>query len=403
MKRIIKVILFIIAINTTSLPAGELDSLYQLEQQTVDINQKIDILNKISFILRSTDNESGKNYAQKALALADSADYIKGKAEALKNLGIHAWGKGDYHVAIDYAYESLKFYEQINDREGIAAVENNIGLIYLTQGEYEKGLENFRKANKMASEINNIRLLGTTHHNIGIIFKEMKEYDSALKHQKICLDITKERNDTVEIIRALSFIGLNYTLTDDYQQAEKYLLESLKYFNNNHGREYSMVNSFLANLYLKKHDYHKAVMYGLTANDYAKKTKTMYNIYESSKYLSEAYAKTQDFRKAYFYATEVNAYYDTMMNREKRTQIAQLEAKYQYEKKLQEANHEQAKKDLITSQKLNEQKIIIYAFVISLILALIIVILLHNSNKNRKKLTRNFVRKTMKSARTETS
>jgi len=72
--------------------------------------------------------------AQQAKDLSKKANFKKGKAYALKNIGLANYYKGNYVETLQNWEESLKTFEQINDETGVANILNNMAAIYGEQG-----------------------------------------------------------------------------------------------------------------------------------------------------------------------------------------------------------------------------------------------------------------------------
>ncbi|MFH1319203.1 MAG: tetratricopeptide repeat protein, partial [Bacteroidota bacterium] len=131
---------------------------------------KVKALNTLAWELRISDLDTAKLLTEQALAIADKAEYLKGKASAYNTLRSINWRQSNYDKAIEYANKTLKIYESLGDKQGMASSYNNIGIIYDEQSDYPLALEYYFKSLKIQEELGNKQGMAISYNNIGNIY-----------------------------------------------------------------------------------------------------------------------------------------------------------------------------------------------------------------------------------------
>ena len=112
------------------------DSLFTLLDTVQQAEQRIDILNEISYNFRRTTPDSVVKYGQMALIESEKINYSKGEAIACKNIGIGFYKTGlKLDEAIGYYDRAIRVAKTIDDYYTQAACNNNKGLIFVSKGE----------------------------------------------------------------------------------------------------------------------------------------------------------------------------------------------------------------------------------------------------------------------------
>lgn len=127
-----------------------------------------------------------------ALSHYTQIGHDEGRADALNNLGIVFWKRGDFEESLRAYHESVELRRRLGDRDGEAGCRNNIAKTLTDQGSYELALRELAFARKTWSELENLRGLGVALNNIGIVYDRRGEPEraSAFFHDSLAL---KER------------------------------------------------------------------------------------------------------------------------------------------------------------------------------------------------------------------
>ena len=104
-----------------------------------DDTNKVEILNKLSFISHKNNFLDAYNYSKAALDLSVKLNYFRGKINSYNSIGDAYWYHADYIKAQDNYFKAYRLNDSIKDEEGIANSLYNIGwIICLQQKNYKE-------------------------------------------------------------------------------------------------------------------------------------------------------------------------------------------------------------------------------------------------------------------------
>ncbi len=187
--------------------------------------------------------------------------------------------------------------------------------------------------------------MATAYGNLGIVYTYKKNYSKALEHQLKSLDIAKELGDKRLVAYALHNIGQTYTSLLDADKAINYMEQSIKIASEIQQR-------------------------GLIADNY--------------KGMSEAYTIAEKHKEANKYLLQYLELKDSLFTVQSSKQIAEMQTKYETEKKEKEITLLNKDNELQHTQ-LNRQQIIIWFVVVGLLLAGVSSIVSYRSFVQKKK------------------
>jgi class 3 adenylate cyclase len=208
---------------------SETDSLLELlELQRRDTTQ-VNLLNEISIaFLMEEDFDKSIQYAEQSLELSEELQFARGKAYALKNLGLVEYYQGNFTRVFDFWTQSLQIFESIPDTLGIANLSSNVGVIYYDQGSYARALDYYLQSLRYSEFLEDPVRITTALVNIGGVYTQMQEYEKALNYYGQ-LELYLDQIDDPDIESAyLLGTGEVYSLKDDHEKALEYYLKALK-------------------------------------------------------------------------------------------------------------------------------------------------------------------------------
>ena len=289
---------------------------------------------KLALSYLNSNNEKTIIYTNQTIVLADKMHKIFYKGLALSLQGVVFKNKGDYKTAIEKHLLSLKIREEENDTTGRAIAYNDIGILYKQMKNLPKALDCYRKSNHLLQQVGNKAGVAFTLGNIGTIYNEMHNYDSALYYYNKGLKIAEEINNRNALTTAYSNIGEIYGKKGNAQKALEYFKKSLVIDTENND-SYGMILSYtnvgnalkdLGNYKEALDNFSKAEKL-CTDNDAKPLLKELYFS------MAESYKKSNDFSKAYDFLSKYTVLNDSILSKENTQQIAELDTKYQSEKK----------------------------------------------------------------------
>ena len=312
-----------------------------------------------------------------ARALADQLDYGKGKARALKNIGLGHYYQGDYLKVLDYWTQSLEAFQEIKDTAGIANILNNLGATYYTQGSDDKAIEFFLQSLRIAERLKDTVRITSALVNVGAIYcdnekdydkalnyfwqvgkfeklypldqqtlsgyltaigelhSDMGNYDSALYYLEQSVPVNE---NTVRIPETLIRIGQVHKEKGAYDTAIKYQLDAYR------AAKESDQNLFLTRSLLELGNIYQEIGSKEAFSAYreaehlAKEGGLNYELRDIYKGLSLTSAKAGAFQDAYKYNEQFQAIKDTLFNLETDDKVRGLQFTYEIDKKQDEIN-----------------------------------------------------------------
>jgi len=381
-KYIFTVIIFILSINV--LAQNNIDSL-EIKLKTVSGKERVDILNQLSTRYYTLSPEKVIKYGQQALELSQKYNYSKGRAYALKNIGAGNYYLSNYDKTLEYYLNSLKIMEEIGDIEGVSNILNNIGVVYWKLNNYDKALEIYTESLKIMKELENREGIVRSLNNIGLIYLTLKNYEKALEILLETLKITKEIGDTNNIAYCLNNIGNNYWYLGNYDKSLEYYMESLKIneeINNKYGIAVSIKN--IGGIYLKLKNYDKSLTYlkkGLKLAKEIEAKDLLQNIYEA---FYEFYNVKENYKKSLEYYRLYSEVKDSIFTEESSKKIAEMQTKYETEKKEKE-NEVLRKNNEIQNSEIIRQTNIRNSFIVISLLILILVFVIYQRYRGKKR------------------
>ncbi|NOZ45492.1 MAG: tetratricopeptide repeat protein [Chlorobi bacterium] len=300
--------------------------------------KKGDILSFIGHIYerRGSYDKAIKKYNE-ALQIFDSINFEKGKAVSYSNLSAAYVDKGEYAKALETGYASLKYFEKDSNLRQMATNYNNIGLIYYFQNDYDKALENYNISLELRKRANDKEGLALCYNNLGIVYYYKNELEKVLESFFNSLEIYEELNNLRGQVLPLFNIGEIYKEQSRFDDAIEYYFKSLK-IDKQLGDIASIAGTYVSigDVYIEKKLYTTALKYHQLALKYINKTDSKLgkiNVYMA---LSETYNRIGNYKNAYEMMQKYSVLNDSIYNEEKAKAIANIQTKYETERKEEE-------------------------------------------------------------------
>ncbi|HEY9046927.1 MAG TPA: tetratricopeptide repeat protein [Ohtaekwangia sp.] len=316
---------------------------FPLQKDTAYVNR----LNLLAAQHFNAAPEKTRQYAIRALRMADSLYYEKGKADALLNIGrIHAL-KGDYPSELEVQLQALKLYEALRDSVSIARAYDMIGVTHHRLNDlpgarlyYSKALTLFRKQNNHIGLATLLRRIGNFEMDVDSIAQGLDYYLQALAFER-------KLNHEEGIANVLNNIAVAYIDQHKPEQAEPYIREAitiLKKINNLNRLPAAYYN--LNQIYLARNQVDEALQLAHEELRLAEQLQLRPAIMEATRVLSDIYTRRKDYEKALGYYRWHAAVTDSIENQANGVKFARLQSLYTLEQKEQELTVIKAEKAL---------------------------------------------------------
>ncbi|MCB9285589.1 MAG: response regulator [Lewinellaceae bacterium] len=398
MSPIRPLILTLILFSSVSLFSQKeyVDSLRLVFQQEQDPVKKIDVFYKIAFEVSYDNPDLELAYADSLEVMSKKAGYKKGLAmveyfrghgkldqgnqeEAMthfKNeLRIYrelkdeaeystaygnmaqAWeDMGRLDSAVVYYYTAMEIDEKNGDLVGASIDLNNIGNIYSREGALDKAIEHFERALKMRQQAGAEKRYGQCYINLAVAYGRKKDFEKAAEYAKTGLDYALKFDNISQAGIITNSFGSDLIEADRPAEAIPWLQQALGYFEelgNKYYQAYPIYN--LSRAYTKLGQPGKGLQYaqkGLALSE----EEGFGDLFEMNyRAIAEAYEGLNNYKQAFDWYRKYVTIADSILKSDNTQKIAEIEARYETQKK----EAQLAKKDLQLERQSSQKKAIL--------------------------------------------
>jgi serine phosphatase RsbU (regulator of sigma subunit) len=291
-------------------------------------------------------------YMMKGIKLKEEINDKKGMRVGYNNLGNVYATMGNYKEGLNYYFKTLKIAEESKERLGESYAYDNIGTIFLHQNKLDIALVYFKKAVKIQEEIGDKVIAGSSYSSIGNIYQRKKKYKDALPYHTRDLNAKETANDQLGIVAACNSIGFDYFGMNVFDKALTYQQRSYNLSKKmGHKKGIGDAAGGIGRVYEEKKEYAKALEYYDQLLDISTELDFKEGMRDANAYKASVYTKLKQFEKALQCTELYNAIKDTLLNKDNFKQVAELNTRYETDKKEKEILL------LTKDQELNEKTI----------------------------------------------
>lgn len=281
-------------------------------------------------ILRSND-EKALDAILRALKLYEGIDHKWGIGHAYGFLGEFYRLNEEYPLATKYFRMQFNLLDTFESDFGIVEAYTGLGNVYLETKNYDSALHYFSKSLEIDERINFQYGKGIDYNNLAEVYRRTDRHEEALFNYEQSLQICYTIGDIEGSIYPLEGMGVICKQLGEYDKATKYFLEA-RQVEERLGLHRMLVDNYL----------HQAEL------DSAKGS----------------------YGQAYRWMKKRSALSDSLYNKDKLNTIAELQTRFDTEKKDQEIKFLSEEKELIRQQRSKEKM-----FLLTLLTSLAIIIL----------------------------
>jgi AraC-like DNA-binding protein/uncharacterized protein HemY len=333
---------------------SKIDSLYtELENHSREDSTRAKILNSICYLESTAHPERSKELAEELLAIARKMNDSRYQSIAFRYLNEYYFYRGDNAQATKYAFDMLKAAEENGYQLGLGQSYMMLSRGNAMEGDFKKSKDNSLKAVEVFRNAGLNMHLAYAYNGLGVLhFNYLKKYNEAYEYLVKAVEIFEELNHDDGLYSAYG------NLADVFKVKKKYA-ESIVFFEKSLTLSKRMDNHFqtastyagLGDLYTTMNNYDQAEFYLLQAVAMATDLKNKPLLEHAYGILSGMEKKRQGFKNALKYLELKSVYYDSIYTENKSRQIAEMEVRYETERKNQAIQLLQQEKKIETLWK----------------------------------------------------
>jgi tetratricopeptide (TPR) repeat protein len=235
---------------------------------------------------------------------------------------------GDHVQELEYTMYYLKLAEQYKMQALIAEACSQTGWVLAGSGNFPGAINYHNRALKILEQTEYSHSLIQAHaiFFLGEAYKNHGDYDQAIQQYKLSVQIARQLNVVPLVIEG------EISLASIYQRQKRYnealvtgfrILAMLHASKTESGISY--VSLILARAYLGTNKPDSAIVFGKTTVQFAEKINDWDLLAGGHEVLSKAYAINKDFKAAYFHNLTGRQYRDSLFNKSKAYEVADLQ------------------------------------------------------------------------------
>lgn len=256
-------------------------------------------------------------------------------ALAFNDLG-YAWGlKDEYERQAQFTHKALGIYEQLKSDGGMAMALGNLSTVYYQLGQKEKAIGFGKESLKYREKTGDIIRLGITCCNLSQYYLGIN-IDEATKYQELCVKYARLSGDEGRIIQSYISAALIANAKKNNREAFEYESKVIEMLEKSGSNDRMLARRYIAAaIYTDLLKYDSSVTLGYYNKSIALSTKLgdRGNLKDAYLYLSNHYRKIDDYFNAYHVYKKHILYRDSLINFEKEEKIAELESRYETNRK----------------------------------------------------------------------
>ncbi|MBR1414962.1 MAG: tetratricopeptide repeat protein [Prevotella sp.] len=242
-----------------------IEALLSSGRQLSDEN-KMDAYKSLMWGYLNTDGERSALYARKAIALSYRHEWQNSRADALRILGMIAYGGTDYDKALEYYNWALALtdsmratghYDEATIDDNYSALYGSIGNLYNMQDQAHMAIAYYQKALPYFEKYGWMESATILYYNVGELYDSMGNDREAEHNYLKAVETGRQSGDSLLMALPTKGLGKIYIGRGEFDKAEQYAQAGYRYYHNHIEEEngdYITTLNNLARIRLKGHD-----------------------------------------------------------------------------------------------------------------------------------------------------
>jgi diguanylate cyclase (GGDEF)-like protein len=294
----------------------------------------------------------------------------------LNHTGLTLLVIGEYQEALDFLLRAAAASERTGDMECSSSSAYLIGYVHRDLANYDLALQYFRKAYETSVALGNQRRVIMALNEIGNVHYYRKQFAESLPYKEKSLKLARKFGDPELLANSLHDMGEFYHTLEQPGKALPMLQEALALYRRaGLARGTIITLTTIADLQLKLGNFDSGLSCLHEAWPLAEKTQQNRDLANILLLFSQIHEKMQDHRKSLEYHRRYHDLWARLFNEDKNKQIAEMQARYEVEKKQRENELLKQEKEigaLALDKERNQRNFLFYLALLVMILAALI-------------------------------
>ncbi len=271
---------------------------------------------------------------QQRLTIAISDNDKKVQKTIYNSLGNNYTSIGKTLDALKAYQDAISIAEELKDRRSVARTTKNIGGLYSDTKDFARAMQKYDEAEKIALEVRDTSTIADCANNRGVVYEQEKKYNEALEQYTKAIVLYTALKQDDRICRLYNNLGIVYKFLKNYDKSIECYQKSLELSKKTGSKFMVAANQInIGNVYEMKGDYKTAIELNEQGLQTGKEINAQELVMEAIGNLAEDHAKAGDYKRGFELFKEFAAVKDSFINVDRSRQTADLQTKYETEKK----------------------------------------------------------------------
>ena len=315
-------------------------------------------LNNLAFLLHKDGKvKEALDHLDRSIDIEITTKNEKGLIEPYNLKASILEAQGRINEALEYYQKSFGIAQRLGTTDNQVMILNNIGYLHNQQGNTGNALKYYSEALKKIRTTPNRHFTAVLLNNIGKIHNAGNQPDSALIFYEEAAAIFEETDNLSSLLKVLNNQAMIYKKKGDREKALKYFDKGLALAELLGQKEgiVGILNNKAA-IYVEMNDHSTALRLYEQAQAIGNEIGWIQAQRNTAEGLSKLYAKLGDHKKAFEQVTLLMQLKDSILNKDNKKAIAEMEAKYQAEKKQLEIDNLEKEKALKETELMKKEE-----------------------------------------------
>lgn len=331
-----------------------------------------------------------RNYYQTAHQQYEAQKNIDGIITLTTILGNIAFVKNDLSNALQFYHKAIKLAQQGNYDKRLQRLYLNIGSIFIKSNEFAESQKYTSKALVAFLEMGDTLEAAQAYSNLGIVYINIGDYQTAKKYYLEALEIYQKQNASISVASTYHQLAEIEQAKGNYNEAITLLVKAKSLAEDNiitqfEGPKQLIINNINVELgknYILTNDLENAYKYLITGYHSSVKYRQLEYAGTAANYLHQFWEKKINPDSALFYHRLFKGYSDSLYEEVNNRKLALQEAQFNFEQQTIREKQERDKEEEL--RKRNRFFLLITIVILVLILLLLILLLRLNRIKMKK-------------------